>query len=237
MKYLLTPQTPFPPAHEADENGIVAVGGELTAKRLLEAYSLGIFPWPHPDLPLLWFCPDPRYVLDPKNVLIGRSLKKTLKTSELEIKADHNFLAVMRSCQQVKRVGQHDTWITKEMLRAYSALHEKGFAHSIEAYEDNNLVGGLYGVSLGSIFFGESMFFLKPNASKICFLTLVAHLIHWNFDLIDCQAHTENLERFGAKTMSRDIFLQELKTALKKPTKDQKWKLDLSQQEVLKIIA
>lgn len=225
---------PLPKGHEADENGIVAVGGEISAQRLKEAYALGIFPWPHEGLPILWFCPDPRFVLRPKEIKVNHSLKKAFKKSSLSIKADINFLAVMKYCQ-LSRPGQHGTWITKDIIEGYYQLHKLGFAHSIEAYDDDKLVGGLYGVSLGRVFFGESMFFLKPDASKICFLTLVAHLIHWDFSLIDCQAQTDHLERFGAKPIARDQFLEILDPLVRLPHKT-KWHLHLSKEEILREI-
>lgn len=235
MKFL-SHKCPFPPVEEADEHGIVAVGGDLSAKRLIEAYSLGIFPWPHPDLPLLWFCPNPRFVLRPKEAIFSRSFKKELKNSKLLIKADTNFTKVMRACKDSKRVNQNGTWITDEMIDAYYKVHQIGLAHSIEAYDGETLVGGLYGVSMGSVFFGESMFFKEANASKICFATLVAHLIDWDFSLIDCQAHTENLERLGARYMERPEFLKELAHGLKAPTNNQPWQLHLSKEKVLSII-
>lgn len=228
MPVLLTDDLDFPPADEADEHGIVAWGGDFSPERLLLAYQRGIFPWPHRGLPIVWFCPDPRFVLEPKNILIPKSLKKTLKTTSLTIKADTNFLAVIKNCQQVHKQRHADTWITNDMVDAYYALHRQGFAHSIEAYEDGHLVGGLYGISLGSIFFGESMFFTRPNASKICFVTLVAHLIDWQFSLIDCQAHTHHLVRFGAEAMARSDFLHALQASLNIPSKTGPWLLHLN---------
>jgi|HubBroStandDraft_6_1064221.scaffolds.fasta_scaffold908324_1 leucyl/phenylalanyl-tRNA--protein transferase len=230
-------KTKMPLGHKADENGIVAIGGKLSAKRLIEAYSLGIFPWPYPDLPVLWFCPDPRFVLSPKSLRVNQSLKKALKNSNFLIKADENFLGTVKNCQNIKRQGQKDTWITDEIISGYHELHKLGLAHSIEAYENEKLVGGLYGVSLGRVFFGESMFFKKPHASKICFITLVAHLINWDFSLIDCQSHTDNLERLGASFMPRENFLKELTLLLRYKSKAEKWKFYLTKEEVLAIIS
>lgn len=192
-------------------NSIVAVGGNLNAKSLLSAYSKGIFPWPHQGLPLLWFCPDPRTVLFLDQIKISRSLKKELKKTSLLVKADTNFMAVISACKDQRRPDQDSTWITDEMRKAYYELHKQGFAHSIEAYDNNKLVGGLYGVSLGKMFFGESMFYLQKNAAKVCLVTLAAQLHKWHFTLIDCQSHTNNMARFGAIPISRQDFLHLVK--------------------------
>lgn len=223
----------FPGVEHADEHGIIALGGDLRPKRLLAAYSLGIFPWPHENLPLLWFCPDPRFVLKPEQIIIKRSLKKALKKSKLNIKADHNFLAVIKSCQSVSRPGQDKTWISKDIIDGFYKLFKLGYAHSIEAYDDEKLVGGLYGISIGSIFFGESMFYTQSNASKLCFLSLAAHLQVWGFTLIDCQAHTEHLSGFGASFMKRDDFLEELRQSHKMPTRKGPWQFYLTLKETL----
>jgi len=218
----------FPPGSHADEHGIVAIGGDFNSERLIKAYKKGIFPWPHPGLPILWFCPHPRFVLEPSKIVINHTLKKLVKISSLTIKADQDFLTVITKCAQSPRKDQDGTWITKDMIQGYCDLHQLGFAHSIEAYEGDTLVGGLYGVGLGSIFFGESMFFEQPNASKLCFLSLVAHLIDWQFSLIDCQAHTDNLEKFGARFINRDVFLKKIANNQKLPTKLGPWRLHLS---------
>lgn len=201
----------FPPEQLATEEGIVAWGGDLSAERLFHAYSKGIFPWPHENYPLLWFSPDPRFVLEPSKARINKSLKKAMRKNNYTITFDTDFEKVIKSCCQNKRPEQDGTWITPEVIQGYCDLHVLGFAHSIEAYENNILVGGLYGVSLGGIFFGESMFALKPNASKICFAVLLEHLVKWDFDLVDCQSYTEHLERFGAKQISRQFFLKWIK--------------------------
>lgn len=216
----------FPPSELADENGIVAVGGDTHPNRLLEAYRQGIFPWPHEGLPLLWFSPDPRFVLEPKNLRISRSLKKAIQKSQLIIKTDQDFESVMTNCASVKRSEQSGTWITKEMTEGYLGLHQMGYAHSIEGYENHDLVGGLYGISLGGCFFGESMFSLTPNASKICFVALARQLAAWNFDLIDCQQQTQTLERLGALCWTRKKFLKTLRHSLHRPTIKGPWKLD-----------
>ena len=227
----------FPDHDEADEHGIIAVGGDLRAERLLLAYYSGIFPWPHQNMPLLWFSPDPRFVLKPTEIKINRSLTKALRQSTLRVNADTNFLAVMKACQIANRRDQNGTWISDDMIDGYLALHHMGFAHSIEAYEHDELVGGLYGVNIGSIFFGESMFFKASNASKVAFACLVAHLQSWQFSLIDCQSHTEHLEKLGAVPISRDLFLAELALSHHYPTKQGPWQFHLSPREAVEYLA
>ncbi len=233
----LTDDLVFPSPRLASRDGILAVGGDLSAERLLLAYSQGIFPWPHEGYPLLWFCPNPRFVLKPTQANIGKSLKKTMRQNPYRITCDTSFTEVMQHCSSNYRPGQDGTWITPDMIHAYTKLHEKGFAHSIEAFSGEQLVGGLYGISLGGIFFGESMFALSPNASKIAFATLLAHLIHWNFDLVDCQSQTDHLARFGAAHCSRTQFLKILKQSAKtKATRIGKWNFTLDTQEISKIL-
>lgn len=222
----------FPVDLTPDEHGIVAVGGDLSPQRLLNAYHAGIFPWPHEGLPLLWFSPDPRFVLAPKEVVIKRSLRKALKKTSFTVKADHNFLLVMEKCAEPRK-DQQRSWINQEMREGYHSLHDLGFAHSVEAYDGEELVGGLYGIALGGIFFGESMFFEKTDASKICFITLVAHLLEWDFFLIDCQAHTKHLENFGAHYVSRKIFLEEIKKNQKLSHRKGKWHFHFTPEEAL----
>lgn len=226
----------FPSVKHADEDGIIAIGGDTSPERLLAAYQRGIFPWPHEDLPLLWFCPDPRFVLRPRKIHLPRSLAKAMQHSTLSIVADRDFKSVINHCAKSVRPGRPGTWINREIATGYQALHALGYAHSIEAYENHRLVGGLYGVSLGRIFFGESMFCLQPNASKITFATLVAFLIKEAFDLVDCQAYTDHLQRFGAREMPRSKFLEELKHSLNYPTKRFAWELRLNPQDAVKII-
>lgn len=201
----------FPSVESADENGVIAIGGDTHPDRLLAAYKRGIFPWPYGDLPLLWFCPDPRFVLVPRQLHMPRSLLKSMRNTRLTVRVDSAFAQVIDECSNVMRPGQSGTWITEEIKAGYQALHERGYAHSIEAYLDEVLVGGLYGVSLGKVFFGESMFSKNANASKIAFATLVAQLIDWNYMLIDCQAYTDHLARFGASEMARADFLELIK--------------------------
>jgi leucyl/phenylalanyl-tRNA--protein transferase len=216
----------FPPPALAEESGVLAVGGDLSEERLILAYSSGIFPWPHEGLPLLWHSPDPRTVLVPGEIHVGRSLQKTMRRGLYEVRLDTAFRQVMRGCSQKARPNQDGTWITDEMIEGYVALHRRGLAHSIEAWQGDELKGGLYGVSLGGAFFGESMFAEAPDASKVAFATLVRQLDVWGFDFVDCQVHTEHLERFGAVSWSRTRFLAALKRALKKPTRVGPWRLD-----------
>lgn len=228
--------TEFPDYHETDEHGIIAVGGDLSPERILQAYFRGIFPWPHQGLPLLWFCPDPRFVLEPKKIRINRTLFKALNNTSLKIKADKNFFAVMKMCQQARARSKDKTWISNEMIEAYSHLHALGYAHSVEAYRGDNLVGGLYGISIGSVFFGESMFFLEPNASKIAFATLVSELIAWDFCLIDCQSHTHHLESFGAGFVSRANFLKTLRHSQAYQSKLGPWSLTFTPKKAAELI-
>jgi leucyl/phenylalanyl-tRNA--protein transferase len=226
----------FPSADEADENGVIALGGDLSPERLLRAYYQGIFPWPHEGFPLLWFSPDPRFVLYVNNFRLNRNLAKLLKASSLDIRADNNFLAVMQGCQKAKRKDQAGTWISPGMLKGYKALFDLGFAHSIEAYRNEQLVGGLYGISIGSIFFGESMFYTEENASKICFSVLLAQLKLWQFLLIDCQAHSPHLEKVGAQFIKRKDFLRELEHSHAYPSKRGPWQLMLGPREAHEIL-
>lgn len=233
MPKLLTHEVAFPKGDQADEYGVVAVGGDFKPERLLQAYQQGIFPWPHHDLPILWFCPNPRFVLEPHKIIVARSLKKILKSTTLTIHADTNFMAVMKQCQSIQQARHDATWITDDMIAGYYELHKQGVAHSIEAYDGTQLVGGLYGISIGSIFFGESMFYIQPNASKVCFATLVAHLIDWHFSLIDCQAHTHHLERFGAHAIARTDFLAQIQANNDIPSKKGPWLLSISPVQAL----
>ncbi len=215
----------FPPAHYANADGVIAVGGDLSIRRLLEAYSKGVFPWPHEGYPLLWFCPDPRWVIDVGHHHVSRSLKKAIKKDTFSVKADTNFEGVISQCASVPRPGQDGTWINDQMLEAYIEFHREGFAHSIEAYQGTELVGGLYGVSLGGMFFGESMFATVPNASKVAFLRLLEALVQWDFDLVDCQTETTHLKRFGARPLARSAFIDKLRVSLQKPTRRGPWQL------------
>jgi leucyl/phenylalanyl-tRNA--protein transferase len=224
--YQLDKRIVFPPIEAADRSGLLAVGGDLRPERLLLAYASGIFPWYDEDLPILWHSPDPRFVLVPSELHVPKSLEKQLRRGVYEIRLDERFRDVMERCGKSKRPGQRGTWITHDMIEAYVKLHELGFAHSAEAYADGELVGGLYGVSLGGVYFGESMFTTAPDASKVAFVTLVRAMIGWGIELVDSQVHTEHLERFGAVHWPRERYKAELERLLDKPTLRGKWRLD-----------
>ena len=216
----------FPPPDYADPSGLLAVGGDLSKERLLEAYRLGIFPWYSDDQPILWWSPDPRLVLDLKDFVIARSLRKTLKKGVFQVTFDRAFEAVIEACAAAPRAAQNGTWITDEMQEAYINLHGLGYAHSVESWFGGKLAGGLYGVSLGKAFFGESMFHLKTDASKVALATLVEKLKSWDFHFIDSQMTTEHMVRLGAKELPRRIFLKRLQSALRHPTKRGRWRID-----------
>ncbi len=213
----------FPPPEKADRSGLLAVGGDLSPERLLSAYSQGIFPWYSQGQPILWHSPDPRFVLVPDKLHVGRSLRKTLKAGVYDIRWDTAFEDVITACASTPRPGQDGTWITEAMRQAYVRLHELGFAHSVEAWAEGELKGGFYGVSLGAAFFGESMFAHAPDASKVAFTTAVEQFRAWGFHFIDCQVETEHLARFGAEHWPRKRFLQALDQALQEPTRRGRW--------------
>jgi leucyl/phenylalanyl-tRNA---protein transferase len=222
--YRLIEELVFPPPEYADPSGLLAVGGDLSTERLLEAYRQGIFPWFTEDQPILWWSPDPRFVLELDDFRISRSLRKTLKKKSFQVTFDRAFEEVIRACAAVARKGQKGTWITEEMQEAYVRLHGLGYAHSVESWFEDKLVGGLYGVSLGRAFFGESMFHLKTDASKVALVALVDYLQNYGFALIDAQMSTEHLMNFGAKEIPRRLFLKKLQDALRHPTKRGKWR-------------
>lgn len=197
----------FPPVAKAlrRPNGLLAAGGDLTPERLLQAYRLGIFPWYSPGEPILWWSPDPRMVLFPNELKVSRSLAKTLRNKPYEVRIDHDFRAVMECCA-APRPGQDGTWISTDMMEAYGRLHALGYAHSVETWIDGHLAGGLYGVALGGVFFGESMFSRATDASKIALAHLVGRLEPAGFGLIDCQMHTPHLESLGAREIRRAEF-------------------------------
>jgi leucyl/phenylalanyl-tRNA--protein transferase len=216
----------FPPVHLA-EDGLLALGGDLRPERLLLAYTQGIFPWYAENLPILWHSPDPRMIMTTRDLVVQKSLKKTIRRRPYELKMDTAFVQVLEGCSTVPRPGQNGTWLIPEMVDAYTKLHELGFAHSIETWDGDKLVGGLYGVSLGAAFFGESMFATAPDASKVAYVACVRQLDDWNIGLIDCQVHTEHLERFGAYEIPRLRYLELLKIALDEPTRRGKWVIEL----------
>jgi len=216
----------FPPVELADD-GLLAVGGDLRPERLLLAYSQGIFPWYGKNLPILWHSPDPRMVLFPGELVVGRSLRKAIRKQPYQLRLDTAFAEVLRGCADVPRPGQRGTWLIPDMVGAYQRMHELGFAHSAEAWLGDELVGGLYGMSLGGCFYGESMFAKAPDASKIVFVALVRQLVAWGMTLVDCQVHTEHLERFGAREIPRAEFLEHLHGALELPTRRGAWSFEM----------
>jgi leucyl/phenylalanyl-tRNA--protein transferase len=224
--FRLVDEPVFPPPDYADPSGLLAVGGDLSCERLLEAYRLGIFPWYSDDQPILWWSPDPRLVLRLDEFKVSRSLRQTLKKDVFKVTFDRAFEEVIRGCASAPRQGQRGTWITKEMQEAYIELHGLGFAHSVETWWGEELAGGLYGVSLGKAFFGESMFHRRTDASKVALAVLVETLQTWGFHFIDAQMTTEHLLRFGAAEMPRRVFLKRLQSALRHPTKRGKWRIE-----------
>lgn len=223
---LISEDTPLPPAEDADARGLVAVGGDLRAERLLDAYQRGIFPWYEEGLPILWHSPDPRMVLFVDELEVGRSLRKRLRKNEYEVRFDTAFDTVIRRCAATSRPGQDGTWITSEMIDAYCELHRLGYAHSVETYREGELVGGLYGVNVGGVFCGESMFAAAPDASKVAFVWAVRQLERWGVELVDCQVYTDHLARFGAYEIRRRDFLKLLARLSGMPTRRGEWVLD-----------
>jgi leucyl/phenylalanyl-tRNA--protein transferase len=215
----------FPPPELANEYGLLAVGGDLAADRLLLAYAQGIFPWYNPGEPILWWSPDPRLVLYPRNIHVSRRLARTMRQLPFQITFDTAFEQVIAACASGHTRRHGGTWIGKEMIAAYCDLHRAGFAHSIEAWQNGHLAGGLYGVSLGRCFFGESMFTRTSNASKVALVTLAQLLEQWDFALIDCQVSSTHLERMGAREIPRQRFLRELAAALRYDHRSGKWDL------------
>jgi leucyl/phenylalanyl-tRNA--protein transferase len=224
--YLLGDEILFPPVDHA-ENGLLAVGGDLSPERLVAAYSQGIFPWYTEGEPILWHSPDPRFVLTTGSFRVPRRLERTRRTaSGLRLSLDEAFEEVIEACSKAPRPGQGGTWITEDMKAAYTELHRLGFAHSVEAFRGGELAGGLYGVSLGGVFFGESMFARASDASKIAFVALVEQLARWKIDLVDCQVETSHLARFGASSVPRARYLEALGRELSKPTRRGRWRFD-----------
>ena len=206
--FLLTKDLYFPPLTMADEDGLLAIGGDLSPERLLLAYRNGIFPWFNEDEPICWWSPNPRFVLYPDELKVSNSMKTVLQNGKFRFTVNRAFSNVIQNCKTVSRYGQDGTWISPAMQQAYTTLHELGYAHSAETWQDGELIGGLYGIRLGNIFFGESMFSLKPNASKFAFINYIKQLQLENVQLIDCQLHTNHLESLGAKMLPREIFAE-----------------------------
>jgi len=215
----------FPPPSHAEPSGLLAVGGDLSSERLLLAYALGIFPW-YEKPPILWFSPDPRMVLEPERLHVAHRLRRRLRQGAFELRLDTAFPRVIRSCAETPRAGAAGTWLGPDMIEAYVALHEHGYAHSSEAWQGDELVGGVYGVSLGSAFFAESMFHVATDASKAALAALVWQLERWGFGLFDCQLPTPHLASLGARPWPRERFLAALELALRAPTRRGPWALD-----------
>lgn len=197
----------FPPVHLAEPDGLLAVGGDLSTERLLLAYRQGIFPW-YEGEHILWWCPNPRFILTPSTLKVSKSMKQLLKREVFTFTINKAFADVINNCKSIDRPGQNGTWITNQMKDAYVRLHKLGFAHSAEVWENNELVGGLYGIRLGKVFFGESMFSKVSNASKYAFISYVQQLQQEGVQLIDCQVYTEHLESLGAHMIAREDFVQ-----------------------------
>lgn len=227
----------FPPQELADPSGVLAVGGDYSVPRMLEAYCRGIFPWPMPSVPVpVWFCPDPRCVLVPEKAHLSRSLRKAMRSGRFEVRADTAFARVLEGCAGTPRPGQRGTWLIRSLRRGLEQLFDVGVAHSVEAWRGGALVGGLYGLSLGGTFFGESMFAVEPDASKVAFATLLGNLIRWGFPLVDCQVRTEHLSRFGAEDWARPVFLEALTRSLELPTRQGHWTFELGPQEAEAVV-
>lgn len=225
----------FPDVSEAltEPNGLLAIGGDLSVERLLAAYHRGIFPWYSHGQPILWWSPNPRAILRLQALHVSRSLRKSLKRTDYEVRFDTAFDDVVHQCAKPREDGL-GTWITDEMRNAYLRLHKLGYAHSVEIWHESHLIGGIYGVSLGKIFFGESMFSRRKDASKIAFVYLVRQLMKWDFALIDCQVYSQHLGSLGAELMPRERFIDLLQSDCEAEGKTGLWQCDLTRDEVLK---
>lgn len=208
---LLNKRLYFPPVSDADESGLLAIGGDLTTERLLLAYQNGIFPWYNEDDPILWWCPSPRCVLFPENLKISKSMHQVLKRNEFQFTINQSFENVIVQCKTIDRKDDNGTWINDDIVGAYTKLHRMGYAHSAETWLGNDLVGGLYGVKIGNVFFGESMFSIHSNASKFAFIKMVEYLQKEGLRLIDCQMKTDHLISLGAEMIDQNYFQQQLK--------------------------
>jgi len=227
--YQLIPGIPcFPPIDEAEEDGLLAIGGDLSQERLLEAYRNGIFPWYEVGQPILWWSPDPRLILIPKELKISRSLRKILRKEIYEIRFDTSFEKVIKACADVRIEQGENTWIIPEMQNAYIELYKGGFAHSVESWSNGKLAGGLYGISLGQCFFGESMFSTKNDSSKVALVALVEFSKIVGIKMIDCQMTTKHLLSLGAREVKRRVFVENLKYFLEKPSITGNWSKFLS---------
>lgn len=216
----------FPDPRLAREDGLLAVGGDLSPQRLLLGYALGIFPWYNEAQPILWHSPDPRFVLFPQELRVQRSLRKVLRRQPYRLTLDTAFGHVIDACARTPRPGQSGTWITRAMKRSYMRLHEQGLAHSVEAWVGEELLGGLYGVCLGRVFFGESMFSRAPDASKVAFVAVVRQLVRWGVTLIDSQVYTDHVSRFGGRDIPRAEYLALVAEGITGPLRRGKWDFD-----------
>ena len=227
MLTLLRDNTPFPPVERAlrEPNGLLAIGGDLSPARLLDAYRHGIFPWFNAEDPILWWSPDPRMVLFPQEFKVARSLRKTLKNGNFEVRTDSAFEQVMRACAAPRR-GQPGTWIQEEMVTGYTALHRAGHAHSVETWMEGELAGGLYGIAIGRMFYGESMFSNRTDASKIALAHLAAQLARWNFGMIDCQMNTSHLASLGAREIPRTEFVMRMQELINYADRESPWEFE-----------
>lgn len=221
--YRLTPQLVFPPVEEA-EDGVLAVGGDLRPERLMVAYTQGIFPWYHDGLPIIWHSPDPRCVLFVDDLHVSRSMRKFLRKRPFQVSVDQAFSGVMRGCKEAYRPGQDGTWITDDMEAAYNELHRRLAAHSVEVWQGTELVGGLYGVNIGGMFFGESMFSRAPNASKVALVALVLMLKGWGYTVLDCQVANDHTVSLGASNVRRKEYLKLLRARLPEAGHPGSWK-------------
>ena len=224
--YEIPEEIVFPPPGDAEPSGLLGVGGDLRPERLLQAYAMGIFPWYEDPDPILWFSPDPRAVLIPNALRAGRTLRRSVRRFGYAVSMDTDFSAVVSTCAATERPGQDGTWITTDMVAAYTELHRLGFAHSVEVRDGPDLVGGLYGVSLGASFFGESMFSRSADASKVALVWLARQLEAWSFSMIDCQVPSPHLEGLGVQTWPRTRFLETLRASLTQPTRQGCWSFD-----------
>lgn len=221
------PQQPFPPAHLAmrEPNGLLAIGGDLSTPRLLNAYAQGIFPWYNPDEPILWWCPDPRAVIELDGLHVSRSLARRIRRRDVEVRFDRDFDAVLAGCAG-PRAGARGTWLGDDMRQAYRRLYQLGYAHCIEIWQDQRLIGGLYGVAIGRMFYGESMFSAAPDGSKLALYWLCRHLKAWGFEMLDCQVYSPHLGRMGAVVLSRDAFLERARPAAREADGGGRWRFD-----------
>ena len=208
--FVIDKELSFPPVHLAEPDGLLAIGGDLSVERLLLAYRNGIFPWYEGEY-ILWWCPDPRFVLFPDELKVSKSMKQVLKKKDFSFTINKDFEQVINNCKTTPRKGQEGTWITDEVKKAYTLMHKKGYAHSAEVWKEDKIVGGLYGIKLGKVFFGESMFSYETNASKYAFINYVQQLRSEGIELIDCQVYTEHLESLGARMIPRKEFIELLK--------------------------